>query len=49
MYNGGPGQYHDFLERLRKGKMLSYDDHFWEKYSSVTSGKWEKLSQCLKN
>jgi hypothetical protein len=47
MYNGGPGQYHDFLERFRKGKMLSYDDHFWEKYSLVTSGKWEKLSQCL--
>ncbi len=47
MYNGGPGQYHDFLERLRKGRMLSSDDVFWEKYSLVTSGKTEKLSQCL--
>jgi Uri superfamily endonuclease len=47
MYNGGPGQYHDFLERLRRGKMLSSDDVFLEKYSLVTSGKREKLSQCL--
>ena len=47
MYNGGPGQYHDFLERLRKGKMLSSDDVFLEKYSLVTSGNGEKLSQCL--
>ena len=47
MYNGGPGQYHDFLERLRRGKMLSSDDVFLEKYSLVTSGKGEKLSQCL--
>jgi hypothetical protein len=47
MYNGGPGQYHDFLERFKKGKMLSSDDVFWEKYSLVTSGKGEKLSQCL--
>ncbi len=47
MYNGGPGQYHDFLERLRRGKMLASDDVFLEKYSLVTSGKKEKLSQCL--
>ena len=47
MYNGGPGQYRDFLERLRRGKMLSSDDVFWEKYTLVISGKEEKLSQCL--
>ena len=47
MYNGGPGQYHDFLERFRKGKLLTIDNLFWEKYSSVSSGKWEKANQCL--
>ena len=47
MYNGGPGQYQDFLERSRKGKMLHTDELFWEKYSWVTSGNLEKCSQCL--
>jgi hypothetical protein len=47
MYNGGPGQYQDFLERSKKGKMLNTDELFWEKYSWVTSGNWEKCSQCL--
>jgi hypothetical protein len=47
MYNGGPGQYQDFLERSQKGKMLKTDDLFWEKYSWVTSGNLEKCSQCL--
>lgn len=48
MYNGGPGQYRAFRKRLAKGKLLSSDVLFKEKYSWVISGQREKMSRCLK-
>ena len=47
MYNGGPAQYREFLDRQKKGKMLSYDTLFLEKYSAVIAGRWDKAIQCL--
>jgi hypothetical protein len=47
MYNGGPAQYRDFLERRKTGKMWSYDNLFLEKYSEVMAGKGDKAPQCL--
>lgn len=47
MYNGGPAQYREFLLRQKRGKMLSYDTLFSEKYSAVVAGRWDKLTQCL--
>jgi len=47
MYNGGPGQYHGFLQRYKKRKMLTSDKLFSEKYSWVVSNQWDKMTQCL--
>jgi hypothetical protein len=47
LYNGGPGEFSKFLNRLEKKKFYSSDDLFNEKYLWVKNGQWEKASICL--
>ncbi len=47
LYNGGPGEFSKFLDRLAKNKFYSSDDLFHEKYLWVKSGQWGKASICL--
>lgn len=47
LYNGGPGEFSKFLDRLAKNKFYSSDDLFHEKYLWVKSGQWDKASICL--
>ncbi len=47
MYNGGPGQYYEFLKRLKKGRMLTIDTLFNQKYSWVVSNNLERIAKCL--
>ncbi|MBN2538718.1 MAG: lytic transglycosylase domain-containing protein, partial [Deltaproteobacteria bacterium] len=47
MYNGGPGQFHKFLNRDKKGEYYLSDELFFEKYSWVKNHQWENISKCL--
>ena len=47
MYNGGPGQFHKFLKRGKKGKYYLSDKLFFEKYSWVKNNQWDNISKCL--
>ena len=47
MYNGGPGQFHKFLKRKKKGNYYLSDKLFYEKYSWVKNNQWENISKCL--
>ncbi len=47
LYNGGPGEFSKFLNRLEKKKFYSSDDLFNEKYLWVKTGQWEKAGICL--
>ncbi len=47
LYNGGPSQFTEFLERVSKKKLYASDDLFYEKYLWVKQEQWEKASICL--
>lgn len=47
MYNGGPKQYHKFLDRKKNGAPYKSDTLFKEKYAWVSSGAWNNIEQCL--
>ena len=47
MYNGGPGEFSKFLDRLAKKKFYVSDDLFHEKYLWVKNGQWDKAGVCL--
>ncbi|MFA5903746.1 MAG: lytic transglycosylase domain-containing protein [Desulfobacula sp.] len=47
LYNGGPGEFSKFLERLAKKKFYTSDDLFNEKYLWVKNEQWEKAGICL--
>jgi hypothetical protein len=47
LYNGGPGEFSKFLNRLAKNKFYTSDDLFNEKYLWVKNGQWDKASVCL--
>ena len=47
MYNGGPGQFHKFLKRSKKGEYYLSDKLFFEKYSWVKNNQWQNISKCL--
>jgi hypothetical protein len=47
MYNGGPGQFERFFDRLKTGKLLYSDTLFFEKLQWVENGKWDNINQCL--
>ncbi len=47
MYNGGPGEFKNFLARHGKGKYHTSDDLFWEKYQWAEAQSWDKIKLCL--
>jgi len=47
LYNGGPGEFSKFLDRLAKKKFYASDDLFHEKYLWVKNGQWDKAGVCL--
>lgn len=47
LYNGGPGQFPKFLERLSADKLYLSDDLFYEKYLWVKNNQWENAGICL--
>lgn len=47
IYNGGPSQLKNFLDRLKEKKLYNSDKLFWEKFSWVSTGNIEKVSLCL--
>lgn len=47
MYNGGPRQFHKFIERHRKDDFYLSDELFFEKYSWIETGEWNMISKCL--
>jgi len=47
MYNGGPGQLQKFLIRRKNNAFFKVDKLFWEKYTWVKAGQFDKLSVCL--
>ena len=47
MYNGGPGEFGNFLKRHGKGKYYPSDNLFWEKYQWVEAQSWDKVNLCL--
>jgi hypothetical protein len=47
LYNGGPGEFSKFLNRLEKKKFYLSDDLFNEKYLWAKNGQWEKAGICL--
>jgi hypothetical protein len=47
LYNGGPGEFSKFLDRLAKKKFYDSDDLFHEKYLWVKNGQWDRASICL--
>jgi hypothetical protein len=47
MYNGGPGQFHEFLKRKKTGKLYTSDKLFLEKYTWVKTDQFQNVSKCL--
>lgn len=47
MYNGGPGQYKKYLNRLQDGEFYLSDRLFREKFDWQTSGNAAMLTKCL--
>lgn len=47
MYNGGPGEFHEFLRRKEKNSFYRSDRLFWQKYTLAKSGRFDRLSLCL--
>ena len=47
MYNGGPGEYKNFLNRERTGKQYSSDQLFLEKLHWVDHESWDHVKDCL--
>ena len=47
MYNGGPGQFKEFLKRNKANSFYESDKLFWDKYSMAKAGEFEKVSICL--
>jgi len=47
MYNGGPAQFHEFLERKKTGKLYASDELFLEKYTWVKTDQFQNVSKCL--
>jgi len=47
MYNGGPSQYHKFLERKERGVLYESDRLFVTKYDWEKSKLWGKIGDCL--
>lgn len=47
IYNGGPGQFVKFLERISKEKFYLSDTLFYEKYLWVKNNQWENADICL--
>ncbi len=47
MYNGGPGQYGKYLERIKTRDFYLSDRLFNEKYGHVAAGDTKNLSRCL--
>jgi hypothetical protein len=48
MYNGGPGQFQEFLKRNKKNTFFESDKLFWNKYTMAKAGEFEKVSICLR-
>ena len=46
MYNGGPAQLERYLERQARNSYLTSDKLFAQKLTWVTSGQWDRLSDC---
>ncbi|MFH0812891.1 MAG: hypothetical protein V2A69_08645 [Pseudomonadota bacterium] len=47
MYNGGPGQFQEFLKRNQTKSFYKSDELFWQKYSQVKDGQFDQLSSSL--
>jgi soluble lytic murein transglycosylase-like protein len=47
MYNGGPGQFQEFLKRNKTHSFYESDKLFWDKYTLAKAGEFEKVSVCL--
>jgi len=47
MYNGGPGEFRKFLTRKETNSFYESDKLFWEKYTMVKEGKFDKVSVCI--
>ncbi len=47
MYNGGPGQFKEFLNRNKTNTLYESDKLFREKYTMSKAGEFEKVSICL--
>jgi hypothetical protein len=47
MYNGGPGQFQEFLKRNKTHSFYESDKLFWDKYILAKAGEFEKVSVCL--
>jgi len=47
MYNGGPGQFQEFLKRSKTNSFYKSDKLFWEKYTMAKAGEFDKVAICL--
>ena len=47
MYNGGPGEFRKFLKRKETNSFYESDKLFWEKYTMVKEGQFDKVSVCI--
>ncbi len=47
MYNGGPGQFQEFLKRSKNNTFYESDKLFWDKYTMAKSGAFDRVSVCL--
>jgi hypothetical protein len=47
MYNGGPGQFQEFLKRNKTNSYYDSDKLFWNKYTMAKAGEFDKVSVCL--
>ena len=47
MYNGGPGQFQEFLKRYKTHTLFASDKLFGEKYAMAKAGEFDKVSICI--
>jgi hypothetical protein len=47
MYNGGPGQFQEFLKRKKTNSFYESDNLYWDKYTMAKAGEFDKVSVCL--
>jgi hypothetical protein len=47
MYNGGPGEFRQFLKRQETNSFYDSDKLFWEKYTMAREGQFDKISVCI--